>query len=95
MSGVQRLRLRTLLCRDVGCLGQPAMNLLHQLGDEATGAGALSRALFVLSALRVLSVGLVRGDFSEYLASVGMLARASGSSFRPGLSQPTDDCVVE
>jgi hypothetical protein len=78
-----------------GRLGQPAMNLLHQLGDEAAGSGGVTRATFVSGALRELSVGLVKGNFWLYRASAGMLARASGSSFRPGLSQPTDDCGVE
>jgi hypothetical protein len=71
------------------------MKLLHQLGDEAAGAGGASRASFVSGALRELSVGLVRGNFWLNRASAGMLARASGSTFRPGLSQPTEDHVVE
>jgi hypothetical protein len=44
--------------------------------------------------LRELSVGLIRGNFSLYRASVGMLARSSGRSFRAGLSVPTDEHVV-
>jgi hypothetical protein len=78
-----------------GRLGQLAMKLLHKLGDEVAGAGGVSRASFVSGALRERSVGLVRGNFWLYRASAGMLATASGRSFRPGLSQPTDDCVVE
>jgi hypothetical protein len=77
-----------------GCLGQPAMTLLHLLGDEAAGPGGVSRASFVAGALRELSVGLIRGNFSLYRASVGMLARSSISSFRAGLSVPTDEHVV-
>jgi hypothetical protein len=78
-----------------GRLGQLAMNLLHQLGDEAAGAGGVSWASFVSGALRELSGSLVRGNFWLYRVSAGVLARASGSSFRPGLSQPTDHCVVK
>jgi hypothetical protein len=48
----------------------------------------------VAGALRELSVGLIRGNFLLYRASVGMLARSSGSSFRAGLSVPTDEHVV-
>jgi hypothetical protein len=47
-----------------------------------------------LGALQELSVGLIRGNFLLYRASVGMLARSSGSSFRAGLSVPTDEHVV-
>jgi hypothetical protein len=78
-----------------GRLGQLAMKLLHQLGNEAAGASGVSRASFVSGGLRELSVDLVRGNFWLYRATVGMLARVSGSSFRPCLSQPTDDFVVE
>jgi hypothetical protein len=75
----------------------------RQAGDETpaparrrgAGAGGVSRASFVSGALRELSVGLVSGNFWMYPALAGMLARASGSSFRPGLSQPSDDCVME
>jgi hypothetical protein len=77
-----------------GRLGQPAMTLLHSLGDEATGPRGVSRASFVAGALRELSVGLIQGDFMLYGVSVGMLARSSGSSFRAGLSMPTDEHVV-
>jgi hypothetical protein len=45
-----------------GRLGQPAMALLHSLGDEAAGPGGVSRASFVAGALRELSVGLVSGE---------------------------------
>jgi hypothetical protein len=45
-----------------GRLGQPAMTLLHSLGDEAAGPGGVSRASFVAGALRELNVGLIRGN---------------------------------
>jgi hypothetical protein len=47
-----------------GCLSQPAMKLLHTLGEEAAGPGSVSRASSVEGALRELSVGLVRGNIS-------------------------------
>jgi hypothetical protein len=75
-------------------LGQRALKLLHSLGDEAVGPGCVLRALFVADALRELSVGLIRGNFLLYGASVGMLARCSGSSLLSGLSLPTDEHVV-
>jgi hypothetical protein len=67
------------------------MKLLHLLGDEAAGHGGVSWALFVAGALWELSVGLILGNFYFllYRASVGMLSRSSGSSFRAGLSVPT------
>jgi hypothetical protein len=76
-----------------GRLGQPAMKLLHLLGDEVAGPGGVTRASLVNGALRELSVGLCRGDFLSYPASVGMLARSSGASFRAGMRVPTDECV--
>jgi hypothetical protein len=76
-----------------GRLGQPAMKLLHSLGDEAAGPGGVTRASFVNGALRELSVGLCRGNFFAYRASVGMLFRCSGASFRAGMRVPTDECV--
>jgi hypothetical protein len=72
-----------------GRLGHPAMKLSQLLGDEAAGPGSVSRAVFVAGALRELSIGLIRGNFLLYHASVGMLARSSGSSFRASLSIPT------
>jgi hypothetical protein len=49
-----------------GRLSQPAMKLLHTLGEEAAGPGGVSRASFVDVALRELSVGLVRGNYFLY-----------------------------
>jgi hypothetical protein len=53
-----------------GRLGQPAMTLLHLLGDEAAGPGSVTWASFVHGALRELGVGLCRGNFLAYRASV-------------------------
>jgi hypothetical protein len=72
-----------------GRLGQPAMELLHRLGDEAAGPGGVSRATFVAGTLREISIGLLRVNFLLYRDSVGMLARASGSHFHVGLHVPT------
>jgi hypothetical protein len=69
------------------------MTLLHLLGDEAGGPGGVSQASFVNGALRELSVGLSRGNFLCYRASVCMVARSSGSSFWAALSVPTDECM--
>jgi hypothetical protein len=71
------------------------MKLLHQLGDEAAGAGRVSRASFVSGALGELSFSLGSSNSWLYRASAGMLARAGGSTFRPSLSEPSDDRVVE
>jgi hypothetical protein len=69
------------------------MKLLHDLGEEAAGPRGVSWLSFVVGALRELSVGLCRGNFRAYRVSLGALARSSGSSFRPGLSLPTDGPV--
>jgi hypothetical protein len=76
-----------------GRLGQPAMKLLHSLRDEAASPGGVTRSSFVNGALRELSWGLCRGNFFAYPASVGMLARCSGASFRAGMRVPTHECV--
>jgi hypothetical protein len=77
-----------------GRLGQPAMALLHQLGDAASVPGWVSRAGSVAGALREVSVGLCRGNLLLYYDSVGVLARASWSHFRVGLHVPTHDLVA-
>jgi hypothetical protein len=64
------------------------MKLLHLLGDEAAGPGGVTRASFVNCALRESSVSLCKGNYLPYPASVGMLARSTGASFRAGLSVP-------
>jgi hypothetical protein len=45
-----------------GRFGQPAIRLLHSLGDEAAGPRGVTRASFVNCALRELSVGLLLGS---------------------------------
>jgi hypothetical protein len=80
--------------KSYGGLGQPVMKLLHSLGDEAAGPGSVSQASFEAGALRKLSVEWNQGNVLLYRASVGMLARSSGSSFQAGLSVPTDEYVV-
>jgi hypothetical protein len=55
-----------------GHLGQSAMKHLHSLGDEAPGPGGVTRASSVNGTVRELSVGLCRGNFLSYRASVGM-----------------------
>jgi hypothetical protein len=74
-------------------IGQPAMKLLHQLGDEAAGPGGIAWASFVAGTLRELSVGLCRGNFLMYRASGGMFARVSGIGFQAGLAVPMDEAI--
>jgi hypothetical protein len=76
-----------------GRIGHPTMKLLHDLGEEAAGPGGVSRSSFMAGALRELSVGLCRSNFMAHRASLDVLARSSGSAFRPGLSVPTDSHV--
>jgi hypothetical protein len=75
-------------------MGRLATKLEHWLGDEAAGPGEVLRALFVAGALRGLRVGLTWGNFLLDRASIGMLARSSGGSFRDGLSVPTVELDV-
>jgi hypothetical protein len=74
-----------------GRLGQMAMKLLHSLEDEAPGPGGGTWASFVNGSLRELSVRLYSANFLFYQASLGMLSRSRGASFRAGLSVPTDE----
>jgi hypothetical protein len=74
-----------------GRIGQPAMKLLHALGDEAAGPGGVTRASFVAGALREISFGLCRGNFFMYRACLGMFAKSSGTGFRAGMRVPTDE----
>jgi hypothetical protein len=60
----------------------------------AASPSGVTRASFVHGPLRELSVGLCRGNFLSYRASVGMLARSSGASFRADLRVPTDEYMV-
>jgi hypothetical protein len=71
-----------------GRLGKPTMDLLSKLGDEAEGAGRRCRKAKIVSRpLRELSVGLCRGNFHMYQASLGLLAGVAGRGFRPGAAQ--------
>jgi hypothetical protein len=46
-----------------GYVGQPAMKLLHVLGDEAAGPGGVTQVLFVAGTLQEPRIGLCRGIF--------------------------------
>jgi hypothetical protein len=70
-----------------GRIGQPAMKLLHDLGEEAAGPGGVSRSSFVAGALRELSVGLCRGNFLAYRASLGGVSPAP-AALASGLGCP-------
>jgi hypothetical protein len=61
------------------------------LGDEAAGPGGVTRALFVAGTLQEPSIGLCRGNFLLYRATVGMLARASRMGYQAGMTAPTDE----
>jgi hypothetical protein len=50
-----------LSVENYGRLGQPAMKLLHALGDEAASPDGVGWASFVAGALCELSIGLCRG----------------------------------
>jgi hypothetical protein len=92
-SGAQRLRFRPVLRGD---LWAP-----RPLGDEAFARprqrGCRPWRCFAVvlrgGPLRELSVGLCRGNFMAQRASLGVLARSSGSAFWPGLYLPTDGHV--
>jgi hypothetical protein len=72
-------------------IGQPAMKVLHALGDEAAVPDEVMRASFVAGALREISVELCRVNFFMYRACLGMFAKCWGMKFRAGMSVPTDE----
>jgi hypothetical protein len=73
-----------------GPLGQPAIKHLHSSGDETFGPGGVSRASFVAGALLEPSVGLI-GERLVVSCLCRHACRSSRSSFRAGLSVPTDE----
>ena len=70
-------------------MGQPAMELLSQLGTIAAAGGAVDRDVFVANALRHLSIALCRGTGAVYRRSLTMCARVAGDAFMPGLPVPS------
>jgi hypothetical protein len=75
-------------------LGKPAISFLGQLGLEAKEAGRkVSKSGFVASAIREISVGLCRGDYQMYRASLGLLVGVSGRGFREGAAHPTEEVL--
>jgi hypothetical protein len=75
-------------------LGKPAISFLGQLGLEAKEAGRMvSQSVFVAAAIRIreLSVGLCRGNYQMYRASLGLLAGVTGRGFREGAAHPTEE----
>jgi hypothetical protein len=75
-----------------GRLGKPAISFLGQLGLEAKKAGRkVSKSGFVAAAIRELSVGLCRGNYQLYRASLCLLAGVSGHGFREGAAHPTEE----
>jgi hypothetical protein len=80
------------LVESYGRLGKPAISFLGQLGKEAEEAGRkISKSGFVAAAMRELSVGLCRGNYQMYRASLGLLAGVSGRGFREGAAHPTEE----
>jgi hypothetical protein len=75
-----------------GRLGKPAISFLGQLGMEAKEAGRkVSMSRFVDAAIWELSVGLCRGNYQMYRASLGLLAGLSRRGFREGAAHPTEE----
>ena len=72
-----------------GRLGKQAMELLNAMADSACAGGPLPKPTFIENALRLLSVGLCRGNGVMYSRSLGVFARASGRGFLEGSMSPT------
>jgi hypothetical protein len=78
-----------------GRLGAPALTLLGDLADQAVQAGGpgLSRAAFILGALRELSVALCRGNASLCRSGAYVATRAAGRAPMRGLARPSAEVV--
>jgi hypothetical protein len=75
-------------------LGKPAISFHGELGLEAKEAGRkVSMSGFVAAAIREISVGLCRGNYQMYRASLGLLAGVSGRGFREGAAHPTEEVL--
>ena len=72
-----------------GRWGRPAMRLLNNMAESAASMGRVSKAGFVSSAQRQLSIALQRGNGVLMRASMNTLAKASGHDFLDGLLNPT------
>jgi hypothetical protein len=70
------------------------MKPLHTVG-KAADPGRVLRALVVKGAPRELGIGVESCNYFLYRLPVGMLARSSGTCFRPGLALTTNDCYAE
>ena len=77
-----------LRCDTFGWLGKLAMALQYKQPECAPASGVVFNGGFVVNALRVLSVGLCRGNCMLYKRSVYALARVSGTAFRAGADIP-------
>ena len=73
-----------------GRMGKPAMELLNKLAETAADGG-VNKDSFVTNALRVLSIGLCRGNAVLYKRSLPVMARVRGTSFRSGMLVPTGE----
>jgi hypothetical protein len=70
------------------------LGFLGMLGAEAEGAGRQCRkAQFLSWTLQELGVGLRRGNFHMYRASLGLLAGVTGRGLRPGAAVPMEEVV--
>jgi hypothetical protein len=77
-----------------GRLGKPAMDLLSKLGEEAEDTvRQCGKAHFVSWTLRELSIGLCKGNFHMYRASLGLLAGVTGRGLRLGAAFPMEELV--
>jgi hypothetical protein len=78
-----------------GRLGAPALMLLGDLADQAVQAGGpgLSRAAFIWSVLRELSVVLCQGNASLCRSGAYLATRAAGRTLMSGLARPSTEVV--
>ena len=71
-----------------GRMGEPAMALLRRLAEVAADGGRVNKQRWMKSALRKLSVALMRGNSWRFKAGLSVGARVAGRSFQAGLVRP-------
>lgn len=90
-TGSSVYRFVPLTHESYGRMGLPAHRFLNELAELASSTGAVSKAGFVESAIRELSIAVCRGNHRIVSAYASLNVRMTGSALIPGLPVPTAD----
>ena len=82
-----------LIVEAYGRLGKPALGLLSRLADIASEGGKVTKAGFIASALKEMSVGLCRGNGMMLAAGRKVLVGVTGRDVQNGAVEATDELL--